>query len=244
MKNILIVMEPSIRSEQLQRQLSGAFCVACCENGMDALEMMMEFEPDILVVDLMLSDIDGISMLEHIWNGGYRPSVVAITPYISDYIVTALERMGVSCLLRGSCGVDQLVARTLDIANTQAESVCKGRDIPGILVSLGFKMNTSGFLFTQCALEYMANNPNQKITSQLYPAVAKACNGTETQVEKAIRGCIDSAWENRNDRIWQMYFSTGKNGKTSKPSNGQFLARITQCIANQDQGNSIKRKIG
>ena len=240
MKKILIVMESSEQKEQLEQQLSGMFYVASCDNGLDGLDAVREFCPDVIVLNLMLSGIDGVSLLEHAWNGGFRPKIFAQTPCISQSIVNAMERMNLCDLCRGSWETGQLVAKILDV--TAEETDMPGRGAPVILAALGFKLNTSGYRTILLALEIFAKNPMQKITSELYPAVAAACHGTTAQVEKAIRDSVESAWKDCNEHIWRMYFPAGKNGKTAKPTNGDFLARITRCIA--ENKNLTNRKVG
>ena len=244
MKKILIVMESSDQMQQLERQLSGVHYAISCDASMTAVEMIREYEPDVLVLDLMLSQMDGISLLEHTWNGGFRPIVIAMTPYFSDYIISALERMDVSCLLRSPCETNQLVARILDVITSREENAGARKSAIHILASLGFKMNTSGFRITQLALEIYSAQPKQKITAELYPAVAVACDGTATQVEKAIRDSIESAWKESNDQVWKMYFPAGKNGKSVKPTNGDFIARISRCLTGAASDEMLKKKIG
>lgn len=229
MKKILIAMESAVLTEQLEQQLAGTYCVLTCSNGLDCVELAKEFDADVLVIDLSVSGMDGISVLEHLYNCGIRPQVIAVSAHISDYVVNKLERMNVCCLLRDVHSAGQMVARIIDVAHWLDEEPRQGRDIIGILVSLGFKMSTSGFRITKLALEIFEKDPSQKITTQLYPAVAMACNGTTSMVEKAIRDSIDSAWRERNERVWRLYFNACKNGKLVKPSNGEFLARIVCC---------------
>lgn len=241
MKKILITMDSATQIQQLEEQLSGMFHVVVCNNGLDGLEILKEFEPDVVVVNLMLSGMDGISMLELAWDCGIRPQVIAITEHISDYIINALERMNVSCLFRGNCETCYLIARIIDVAQWQDDSA-QGKRFETILASLGFKMNTSGCKITQLALEKFAEDTTQKVTSELYPAVAAETDGSTTQVEKAIRDSIDCAWEERNERVWQMFFDARKNGRLIKPSNREFLARIVRCVCNSEI--KPKRKIG
>ncbi len=240
MKKILIAMDASEQKEQLEQQLSGTYNVLSCDNGLDALDAIRIFCPEVIVLNLMLSGMDGVSLLEHAWNGGFRPMIIALTPCVTDYIVKALERMNTCCLIRGAWDVGQLVARIIDVTQDEAEQ--QGMSTAGVLAALGFKLNTSGCRITLLALEIFEKNPAQKITGELYPAVAAACGGTSTQVEKAIRDSIDSAWKDCNEQIWKMYFPAGKNGKIAKPTNGDFLARIYRCV--MENGKTSNRKIG
>ena len=241
MKTILIAIDSHLQSQQLIQHLSDRFCVVSCNNGEDAVALANQLQPDVIVVDLFLSAIDGVSLLEIIYQSGLRPRVVAISPYLSEYVISALERMQVNCLLRSSCGTEHLVSRILDVANWSNTSSSR-EDIDHILSVLGFKMNTSGYRITRLALELYTQHPQQAITNSLYPAVADACGGTATQVEKAIRDSIAGAWKGRNDKVWSAYFAIGKNGKVSKPSNGDFLARIGYCLCQEDSYPS-KRKV-
>ena len=241
MKTILIAMDSKLQSNQLIHQLSDRFCVVSCNDGEEALILANQLRPDLLVVDLFLSAIDGVSLLEILYQSGLRPRIIAISPYLSDYVISALERMHVNCLLRSSCETQYLVSRILDLAEWN-DITCLHEDIDHILSVLGFKMNTSGYRITRLALELYIQNPEQAITNSLYPAVADAYGGTVTQVEKAIRDSIAGAWKCRNDKVWSAYFAIGKNGKVAKPSNGDFLARIGSSLSQEDFSFS-KRKI-
>ncbi len=230
MKKILIAMESRELSQQLEQCLCGQYRVLCCKDGLETAEIIKDFAPDVLVLDLAVSGIDGVSLLELARNVGLKMQVLAITHYISDYLLRALEELNVSCIIRPPCQSGHLAARIMDLAHYQDEKSMPGREVRNVLASLGFKINTFGFSVTMLALEYYSMDPHQRITSQLYPAVAAACNGTVTQVEKAIRDSIESAWKDRNELVWRMYFAPGKSGSITKPTNGEFLARICMSI--------------
>ena len=50
----------------LAEQLAGSFVIRCCHQGKQALEMIDSFRPDVLVLDLMLPELDGISLLQQL----------------------------------------------------------------------------------------------------------------------------------------------------------------------------------
>ena len=242
MKKILLATDSQLHSELLNQRLSDHYLITYCSNGYDALDIAKTFQPDVLVVDLFLSGIDGISLLELIRQSGLRPRVIAISSYTSDYVISSLENLHVDCLLRDTCNTEHLAARIVDVANWKEPLSLPGR-IDHTLATLGFKMNTSGYRITRLALELYIKKPEQPITSSLYPAVAAACGGTITQVEKAIRDSIAGAWKDRNEIVWGTYFVIGKNGKISKPSNGDFLARIRNHIS-EDPHMGIVENVG
>ena len=46
----------------LAAELQGAYHVRCCDDGKEALSLLRSFAPDVLVLDLMLPGLDGISL--------------------------------------------------------------------------------------------------------------------------------------------------------------------------------------
>ena len=67
--------------------------------------------------------------------------------------------------------------------------------------------------------------------SRLYPAVAKRCDGSVDQVERAMRTAIQRAWTRRDEQIWKMYFAPLPDGRVRKPSNSEFISRIAELLS-------------
>lgn len=245
MKKILIALNSQTMGKILQDQLSGLFAVAFCQDADETVELLDKFQPDVLVLDLMLGGMDSISILQAARDTGCCSKAVALTGYIGQYTAAMLEELNVCHLLKTPCDCGQLAGRIADIALWEAEEEKINQRIRNILVPLGFKMNVENYRIIECAIAQFAQDPTQALTARLYPAVAEMCNGSMTQVEKAIRTGVESAWKNGNERMWRLYFSTGKNGKVSKPSNGDFLARMAMCLKeNTEDKGEVRKKIG
>ena len=58
-KDIVDLMEDVLRQDGFQN-------IQKAYTGMDALEMCREFQPDVIVLDIMLPDIDGIEVCKKI----------------------------------------------------------------------------------------------------------------------------------------------------------------------------------
>lgn len=246
MKRILLAFNSQIIGQELRDRLTGLFEVVLCFDADETVELLPVFRPDVLVLDLMLSGMDSLSVLQAVRDTGLCSRIVAVTDYINEYGISLLQQMNVTHLMRISCDSSQFAGRILDIALWETEEQGLLRPIRNILAGLGLKLNTSGCRITEMAIALYAQNPRQALTTKLYPAVARACGGTPSQVEKAIRDCVESAWKNCNERIWRLYFATGKNGKVLKPSNGDFLARVAGCLQDniiENQGE-YRDKIG
>lgn len=72
-RNIQKMLEMFIRQEQLGTIL------AFLDNGSDAAEQVLLYQPDILLLDLLLPGKDGIRVLDEIIRGGYRGKVIMIS---------------------------------------------------------------------------------------------------------------------------------------------------------------------
>lgn len=242
MKTILIAIQSEILAQQLQEQLSQLYPVLVCYNGQDAAEILLEQNPEVLVLDLRISGIDGITLLQAARDSGIGTQVIALADYMSDYIIRALEQLKVCCLMRYDCKPAHLTARILELLyqDQQEDPQLK---IRRILAQLGFKMNTQGFRIIEQALFCYWQDPSQPVTTQLYPKVAELCGGSASQVEKAIRSSVEAAWKSGDKQLWRMYFTFGKNGKPVKPSNGDFLSRISHCVAREKETPELEEAL-
>lgn len=234
MKKILIAVESEILSRQLQEQLSGPHCVFVCHNGPDAAEFLREQSPDVLLLDLRLPGIDGVTLLQAARDSGMRMQVIALADFLSDHIVRVLEQLEVSSVLRLDSRAACVLVRILELLQQDRQNDQHFR-LQRILALLGFKLRTTGCRITEQAIYCYWENPVQHITTELYPRVAELCSGTASQVEKAIRCSVEAAWKSGDKQLWRLYFGSDKNGKPMKPSNGEFLARIRLCITEDRQ---------
>ena len=90
-KKLLIAEGTEDFRAALTDSLRGAFHLRECGDGNLAMEMLRRFQPDILVLDLMLPGLDGISLLQMAAAAGIRPMVLATTRFVSDYVLEAIE---------------------------------------------------------------------------------------------------------------------------------------------------------
>lgn len=244
MKRLLIADATAIFSKPMAKQLKNEFVVKTCDDGNRALELIRKFDPDILLIDLQLPNMDGLSVLRALRAAGCDTKVVAITGLVDDYICAELTRLQVSNVYRKPCLLGAVVSCIRDLANAedaQSEDLCVENELDRILLGLNFQMGRGRYHVVHAAVLYLYDNPNCFMTKTLYPALAKQFNGTVTQVEKAIRDGIKDAWINGNRQIWYLYFQTGLlEERNSYPSNEVFLARISNVLV---QKRRLKRPL-
>lgn len=233
MKKLLLAVNSPVIAEELIRNLSGVFQISVCYNGNEALELISLTKPDILVLDLMLPGTDGLSIIKAIRDVGVSAKVVALSAFVVDYTLAALESLHVQHAIRLSVDCTRnIISAVLDLERCE-EPVDLRQAVRNKLLSLGVSMSSSGYYYLETAILLHIADPTQHIVSQIYPAVAKLCNGTPTQVEKAIRTLIGEAFRHCNKSLWQMYFPTMQLKAENKPTNLAFIRTISNCILKQ-----------
>ena len=203
-----------------------------CTRGGRALKLLSQVHPDVLVLDLMLPELDGISLLKAVSATGRRPIILATTCLTSDYIVRTAQDLGVDYLLVKPCDVRSTAARIQEQLSTLELSDPSDLHfrITGLLMMMGISVKLHGFRYLQEAIYQMLMCPNQSVTKELYPSVARVFDTAGCHVERSIRSAIGDAWEHRDDRIWQLYFPADQKGMQKRPTNAVFISRIADGL--------------
>ncbi len=239
MPKLLIADSDEVFRRQLSETLSDVCLVRTCTNGTQALEQMYTFRPDILIVDLLLPQIDGISLLHRIQDQSFQPAVLALSCFTSPYVMNALAKLGVYYLITKPCDIQAVVCHVRDLAAEATPAPISQVDlrsaVSNLLLGLGFSTKLDGFTYLLAAIPLFAEDPAQAITKELYTAVGKLYNKDGRQVERSIRNAIDIAWQNRQERVWQNYFPTAPGAQVPRPSNRTFISRMAGILYSQIQ---------
>lgn len=218
----------------LAQTLQSAYRVRTAGDGWQLLQLIHSFLPDILILDLIMPGLDGITLLQRAAEQGILPKVLATTRYLSDYTLEAIEQLGVGYVMLKPCDVSAVAARVSDLSHrlpTPALSVPDSRVlISNTLLRLGISTKLRGYGYLREAVLLMSKHPDQSITKELYPTVASVCNVTSVQIERSIRSAISTAWEHSDPRIWQLYFSCDDSGLIPRPSNASFISRLADSL--------------
>lgn len=218
--------------QALAHALTDGYIIRTCRSGRQALELLRTFRPDILVLDLMLPEIDGLNLLQKVSAEGLRPVTLAVSSLKSDYITSALGRLGVEYMVIKPCQISAVTCLVSDMtAQFQPQQSITTPSDPqslasDMLLSLGLSSKVDGFRYLQIAVPLFAQDPKQAITKELYAAVSKVYGKHPKLVERSIRSAIDKAWLRRSDLQWQLYFQSAPDGQVPRPSNGMFISRL------------------
>ena len=215
----------------LEERLHNTYTICGSGEGNEAMALLRSFRPDVMILDLMLPGLDGITLLQRAAQEGFNPVILVTTRFCSDYVQRCLGLFRVAYLMIKPCEIEATVERLTDLVS-MPDRPCICRPDPKILVtnmllSLGFDAQLKGFSCLVDAIAEKMRDPTQQITKEIYVTVAENSGGNKEQVERVIRSAIGKAFANRDEQLWRICFQTDGQGELRCLSNGTFIS----CIA-------------
>ena len=210
-------------------------------DGEQAIRMIEEKKPDILVLDLMLAKKDGISVLKSIANMEHKPITLATSAFLTEYVSTAAANLGVRYLMLKPCDMNALVERMEEIRGGESlrypvqrrpDKVNIEALVTNIIHEIGVPAHIKGYQYLREAIIIAVNDMDviNAITKVLYPQVAKNFGTTPSRVERAIRHAIEVAWDRGDLDTLQRFFGYTVSNTKGKPTNSEFIALIADKL--------------
>lgn len=231
MKKLLIAENSGIFASSLHKALKDRYEIRISSDGPQTLELLQSFRPDILIINLMLPDIDGLTVLEQT---PFRPKIVmAVTAYVCNYVVNSLAALGVDYTMIAP-SVKALTSRLESLLRSYGDIPDLG-DLPAMtayhLRLLRFSQHLDGYRQLCVALPLFAQDPQQLLTKELYPKTAHLCGSKDARaVEHSIRKAIHAAWQHRDHAVWCKYFPPPPRGKICCPTNKAFICQLAEML--------------
>lgn len=215
----------------LAERLDPSIHLEVCHDGLTARELLTTFRPDLLVIDLMLPQLDGLAVLKTASIMVPRPSCLVLLQFSSSFIDTALQQSSVDLVLMKPCNtlaLSERICELLDMPDRRASTL--PQTISGILLELGIATNHGGFRYIETGVTIFQGSPNISMTKELYPRIAAICGGSAASVERSIRTSIHNAWKTKDEYLWRTFFSLGKDSTIPRPTNSQFIATLAEHL--------------
>lgn len=229
MQKLLIADASEPFSDALEEVLRNEFDLQVCHDGETALEQLLSFQPEVLILNLMLPFKDGLTVLQE---SAHHPRVIlAICPYVNTYIEQAAANLGVQYIMIMPT-VNALRVRLLDmIANSTATKADLQSQTMVHLHILNFLTHLDGYHQLCVGIPIFAKNPNMRLSKELYPAIAEyfGCLDVRT-IEHSIRKAIQAAWRNKNTVVWAKYFPLKSDGTIPCPTNKEFISHLAEML--------------
>lgn len=219
----------------LSDALRDTYQIRTCSRGWEVLSQLRSFTPDLLVLDMMLAELDGISLLQQAAQEGLRPMVLVTSRFFNDYVLESLENLGVGYAMRKPCDINATVSRLKDLSRRipdrePAAPPDPRESVSALLLHLGMAARLRGYACLREAVLMMMEDPGRSVTKEIYPQVGARTGGNAVQMEHAIRSAIAKTWKKRSPGTWDAYFPTDANGVSKCPTNKEFICRLADSL--------------
>ncbi len=246
-EDMLEVLSSVIKSEK-ELELVGV-----ASNGADTLTLIKNKEPDVVLLDIIMPQIDGLELMRTIKadKSIKEPAFIIISSVGKDYVTKDAFEMGAvyyfmkpfnnAALIekiksvRDSLKQDKKKKTSSNLFSVDNQAINNRNlemEITGIIHDIGIPAHIKGYQYLRDSIimSVVDGEIINSITKILYPTIAKKYQTTSSRVERAIRHAIEVAWNRGNtDTLNDLFGYTISNGK-GKPTNSEFIALISDKI--------------
>lgn len=220
------------------------------DSGPALLEMAKDLQPDVILMDILLGERDGFWVLENLKRESIDCICIMISAIDSDKLVRQAITLGADYYMAKPIQGELLLERIHQLLDQETVRTIKEmkeevereedpfRNLEGeisvLLSRMGISASIKGYHFIRKAVIMAVEDEEVLvgITKGLYPDIAKMYKTTASKVERAIRHAIESAWKKNGP---QVYFETAGYLPSEKPTNGQFIAALSEHFRLQEE---------
>ncbi|AJA51976.1 chemotaxis protein CheY [Clostridium pasteurianum] len=231
--------------------------VGIAKDGIEALKLIEEKKPDLVILDIIMPHLDGLGVLEKLANINIDPvpNVIVLSAVGQDKITQRAITLGADYYVVKPFDMDVFTKRirqmfnntildsetkktmpisekAADVKISQSVPLDLEDEITSIIHEIGVPAHIKGYMYLREAINMVVDNIEllSAVTKELYPSIAKKYNTTASRVERAIRHAIEVAWSRGQvDTINKLFGYTIHNGK-GKPTNSEFIAMIADKL--------------
>lgn len=234
--------------------------VGVANNGRDAVKVIPQLLPDLIVLDIIMPHLDGLGVLEEIskMNLSKVPKVIVLSAIGQDKITQRAINLGADYYvikpfdfqifierIRQLTGEELVITNDVSSVKQQTSKrpalVSNNRSleaaITNIIHEVGVPAHIKGYVYVREAITMVVENMEllSAVTKELYPTIARKYNTTASRVERAIRHSIEVAWSRgKVDTINNLFGYTVHNDK-GKPTNSEFIAMVADKLRLEQQ---------
>lgn len=210
-------------------------------DGQQAVELLQKLKPDVLVMDLLLSKVDGIAVLRQAAALERMPVSLVLTGFMTDFVAGTAAGLGVRYFMAKPCKSQAIAERLEEILQSEEEGGQRSARraevnidamVTSVIHEIGVPAHIKGYQYLREAIKIAVGDMEviNAITKVLYPQVAKTFSTTPSRVERAIRHAIEVAWDRGDLETLQRFFGYTVSNSKGKPTNSEFIALIADRL--------------
>ena len=206
-------------------------------NGEDLYDIIKKQEPDVVLLDLVMPKVDGLTVMERVNKDQEIRKHPAFDLGADYYILKPFDNeMVINRIKHTRVKKDRNFAKVQKVNAYESKKEYMERnletDVTNIIHEIGVPAHIKGYQYLRDSIIMSVSDMEMlnSITKILYPTIAKKHQTTPSRVERAIRHAIEVAWSRgKMDTIEELFGYTVSNGK-GKPTNSEFIALIADKI--------------
>ena len=231
--------------------------VGMARDGEEAIEIMQDITPDVVLLDVIMPHLDGLGVLEKIstMQINKKPICIMLSAVGQDKITQRAITLGAEYYVVKPFDIELLIQRIREIKNfrpsRQLELVAKDSVrkpyinvtstkaennlealVTNIIHGVGVPAHIKGYQYLREAIMMVVNDIEviNQITKTLYPKIAIKYETTPSRVERAIRHAIEVAWGRGQVDLMENIFGYTISASKGKPTNSEFIAMIADKL--------------
>lgn len=225
-------------------------------SGKEALDKIIKYQPDVVLLDLIMPELDGLGVMERLAESKVEkmPKIVLQSAISQEFAIKEALELGAYCFMlkpyelpiladrMRSAFADSSVSSGNFIStsyNSDYLNVKKANEkldaeveVTNLMHKVGIPANISGHQFLREAILRVVEDRGliTGITKELYPDVADKYKTTAAKVERSIRHAIEVCWLRGRVDVLENTFGYTINPERGKPTNSEFIAMVADKI--------------
>ena len=204
-------------------------------DGAELLRLTQSLQPDAIVMEMVLTSLDGLEVLDELAKLEHRPRVVILSSYIRGNVAEIAGAKGADYYLTKPCRASTVCERIRQVTSAagldpegEEDTLSMETQITAIIHDVGVPAHIKGYQYLREAILIAVEDIDviNAVTKVLYPEVAKRFGTTASRVERAIRHAIEVAWDRGDVDTLNSYFGYTIHNLRGKPTNSEFIAMI------------------
>jgi len=225
-------------------------------NGKEAVEKIIQNKPDVVLLDLVMPELDGLGVMEKLATCKLEkmPRIVLQSAISQEYVIKEALELGAYCFMmkpyelpvladrmRTAYGDTSVASMSFITPPYNNEYINVDRvnkildaevEVTNLMHRVGIPANISGHQYLREAILMVIEDRGliTGITKELYPNVAKKYKTTAAKVERGIRHAIEVCWLRGRIDVLENTFGYTINPERGKPTNSEFIAMVADKI--------------
>ncbi|MCX7711494.1 MAG: sporulation transcription factor Spo0A [Clostridia bacterium] len=228
------------------QQHSDIKVVGVAHDGFETLRIIHEKNPDLVILDLIMPNLDGLGVLERINSAktDWKPVFIILSAVGQDKITQKATSLGAEYYFIKPFDLSVLLTRihllyrqeisikSKPVVRDRAIEFNLEEEITKLIREIGIPPHIKGYQFVREAIMLVVSDFNKinSITTKIYPAIAKTYSTTPSRVERAIRHAIEVAWTREKLETINNIFGYTVNAQKGKPTNSEFIAMLSDKL--------------